>query len=80
MSPGFKISGLTKDNVRALREVFPGAIQEGDIVLTVTTATWTRATPSLALLALDTAMGRLPIKGHPRHSLHAVRRKIARLA
>ena len=73
-----KINGLTRSNVRALREVFAGAVAEGDIVLTATTATWTRASAEVALIALDTAMNRLPVHGHPRASLHAVRRKLER--
>jgi hypothetical protein len=71
-----KITGLTKLNVEALREVFPAGI---GLELTATTATWTQETPLEAIQRLDTAMATLPTRGYPRHSLYAVRRKLARL-
>lgn len=73
----FKISGLTRMNVMALREVFP---QEDELTVTATTATWKRENASEVLYKLDTAMNRMPTNGHPRASLHAVRRKLVRLA
>lgn len=76
-----KINGLTRSNVSALREVLPEAVEAGHIVLTATTATWMNATSaSEALSQVDWVMGQLPTKGHPRASLHAVRRKLAKEA
>lgn len=74
-----KISGLTRDNVRALEETHQDSIASGNLVLTPTTATWA-VSPSGALANLEGVMANLPTKGHPRASLHAVVRKLAKLA
>jgi len=75
-----KITGLTHFNISALREVFTSNYEDGSLVLTETTATFVDCPPQEAVKALDSAMTRLPTRGHPRHSLHAVRRKLVRLA
>jgi len=75
-----KITGLTSLNVDALREVFSHNVEDGVLVLTATTATFVNETPLEVVSRLDAAMYRLPTRGHPRHSLHAVRRKLVRLA
>lgn len=67
-----KVTGLTALNVAALREVFPTAIENGDLRLTATTATVDVCDFSHTLAH---AMSGLPGRGHPRHSLHAVLRK-----
>lgn len=75
-----KVTGLTFDNVRALREVFADPIEEGILIVTATTATFTGLTPDQAVRELDRVRLRLPSRGHPRQSLHAVRRKLVALA
>lgn len=75
-----KITGLTPLNVKALSEVFSESAAHGALVLTATTATWTNDTPLMAIFKLDKAMAELSWRGHPRHSLHAVRRKLVNLA
>jgi hypothetical protein len=72
---GFKITGLTRMNCLAIREAFP---LEDEVSVTATTATWKRYDAAEALQRLDTAMSVMPTNGHPRHSLHAVRRKLVR--
>jgi hypothetical protein len=62
-------------NVRAIREVFPKAVEDGDIVLTATTATFAADDSARTVRS---AMDRLPTRGHPRASLHAVLRKLER--
>jgi hypothetical protein len=74
-----RITQLTPSNILALREVFPEAVFCGYLYLTATTATWKRQSPAQVLASLDTAMAMLPTRGHPRASLHAVRRKVAKL-
>jgi hypothetical protein len=70
-----KLTGLTAANIRALREVFPLAVESGGLVLTATTATWTAFEPGEVVRAVELAMHGLPTRGHPRASLHAVLRK-----
>ena len=73
-----KASGLTFQNLSALREVFAAPIEEGILILTATTATFTGLTPDQAVRELDRVMLHLPSRGHPRQSLHAVRRKLVK--
>ncbi len=68
-----KISGLTASNVRAIRETIP------NVDTTATTATFGTDALSARML-VEATMDRLPTRGHPRASLHAVRRKLAKLA
>jgi hypothetical protein len=68
-----RITKLTASNVSALGEVFG----EDALVTTATTAEWPGLEPEAVLAALDARMAELPTKGHPRASLHAVRRKLA---
>jgi hypothetical protein len=71
-----KIDKLTSFNVQALREQCTASLNDGDLVLTTSTATWTRSTPEQVLHRLNEIMVRLPSRGHPRASLHAVCRKL----
>lgn len=75
-----KIGGLTRLNVRALREVFPQMVNDGVLVLTATTATFHGFRAEEVLKILEYVMGTLPTAGHPRASLHAVRRKLVKEA
>lgn len=70
------ITRLTPLNVRALRECFPNQVKQGFLVLTATTATWETHTPESALIQVETMIRRLPTRGHPKASLHAVARKL----
>ena len=72
-----KITGLTRWNVAALREVFPAAIESGDIVVTATTATFTADDSAETVRAAIDRVGR---GRHPGHSLWAVVRKLERAA
>jgi hypothetical protein len=71
-----RVTKLTGMNVRALREVF-GADGETNVIaeLTATTCTF-HGDPHHVLDQLSTTMQNLPGRGHPRHSLHAVVRKV----
>lgn len=76
-----KIAGLTIHNVKAIIEVTDAFIDRFGFGVTTTQTTATfDATPQRVLVALDAIMADLPTQGHPRASLHAVRRKIVRLA
>jgi hypothetical protein len=68
-----KITGLSYLNVEAIREVFPKAVEDGDIVLTATTATFAADD---AERTVRYAISQLPGRGHPRASLHAVARRL----
>jgi hypothetical protein len=68
-----KVTGLSVLNVRAIREVFPKAVEDGDIVLTATTATFTADDSARTVRSV---IAQLPGRGHPRASLHAVARKL----
>lgn len=73
-----KLTGLSTSNVLALRIAFPGWAPER---LTVTSTTATFADPAVLVLQdLDEAMAKMPTRGHPRASLHAVRRKLVKAA
>lgn len=73
-----RIKRLTPLNIRALRETLPGQIANGALVLTKTTASWPRHTPNAALDDVNRVIAGLAgTRGHPRHSLHAVSRKLA---
>jgi hypothetical protein len=83
-----KITGLTRSNVNALAEACDlGSPLDGspfNVYLTATTAEFVGGasealSASLAITWLDEAMRQMPTKGHPRASLHAVRRKLAAL-
>lgn len=83
-----KIRGLTVFNVNALREACDlGSELDGtgfNVYLTATTAEFVGGesealTASLAIRWLDGQMAQMPTRGHPRHSLHAVRRKLVAL-
>lgn len=73
MYPPLKLTGLSPLNVAALREVFPELIERGQLTLGKTTAEFRVAHPALLL---DLTIQRLPGRGHPRASLHAVKRRI----
>lgn len=75
-----KIVGLTGLNVRALRETFPEAVENGDLILTATTATWTTGTAGQIYTWLSTVMSGMPTRDSWKQSLHAVRRKLAKAA
>jgi hypothetical protein len=72
-----KITGLSPLNVRALRETVPADL--GLSELTATTATFSMDAASAHRL-VATTISRLPGRGHPRQSLHAVARKLQRAA
>ena len=82
-----KITGLSHANVDALREaaeIEPGPTAGFNVTLGRTVAEFVGGesealTASLAIRWLDRAMAQMPTRGHPRHSLHAVRRKLAAL-
>lgn len=84
-----KITGLTHSNVDALRQASDlPAVTDGTgfgLTLGRTVAEFggcglTEAeTASMAIRWLDDVMRQMPTKGHPRASLHAVRRKLANL-
>jgi hypothetical protein len=86
MTTTVKITGLTRSNVYALAEACDlGSPFDGspfNVTLSRTTAEFTGGaslalTASMAITWLDEAMRQMPTKGHPRASLHAVRRKLA---
>lgn len=70
-----KITGLTALNVRAIQETIPPDL---GVDTTATTATFNMDTRS-ALALVTATIERLPGRGHPRQSLHAVRRKLLKL-
>lgn len=77
MTDQVKISGLTPSNMRALREVFAEEIETGWIVPNSgSSATFLMAAPA-DFVAMQ--MERLPVRGHPRASLHAVVRKLRKM-
>lgn len=82
-----KITGLTRSNINALREAcdYP-AVTDGSgfgLHFTATTVTFlcgeSEVAASVAITWLDDVMAQMPTRGHPRASLHAVRRKLAAL-
>jgi hypothetical protein len=73
-----KITGLTASNIDALKTTSKELVDVGALELTRTTATF-RDEPQAVLRYIDVTMAGLPTRGHPRASLHAVRRKIAAL-
>jgi hypothetical protein len=68
-----KVMGLTGNNVDALKEVFPEAIEAGDLEVGRTVATFRMGDP---LKFLGDGIASLRDRGHPRASLHAVVRKV----
>ncbi len=68
-----KITGLSPLNVRALSETTNG------VELTATTATFPGLTPTEARRRVEAVIATLPGRGHPRASLHAVRRRLIAL-
>lgn len=68
-----KITGLSQNNVSALREVLGDSSEIHS--LTATTATF-EITPALAVAMLSDIIANLPGRGHPRASLYAVVRKL----
>ena len=64
-----KLTGLTADNIRALRETY-----REDVELTKTTATFPNA--AVAQRELEWIIGSLPNAGFPRAALYAVVRKL----
>jgi hypothetical protein len=77
MTTSTKITGLTPLNVAAIRETIPADL--GLSELTATTATFSMDAATAHRL-VATTISRLPGRGHPRQSLHAVARKLAKLA
>lgn len=75
-----KITGLTHHNVRALRELFPGSIAAGHLKVTRTTAEWKTLMPSAAAIVIEEAIRINGGRAHPGASLHAVARKLRKLA
>jgi hypothetical protein len=75
-----RITKLTALNVQALREVFPADVESGRLALTATTAEWATDDAVKLLRQLGASMDALPTRGHPRASLHAVERKLSKLA
>lgn len=76
---GVKISGLSRLNVAALDEVFAPDVYTGELILTKSTANWPRITAEQAKAKVDEAIRVLPGRGHPKHSLHAVSRRLGRV-
>lgn len=78
MSTTTKITGLTTLNVRALREVFPDAVLDGELVLGKTTAAWSVPVEQ-ALAKVSNELAILSGRSHPKASLWAVERKLRKL-
>ena len=83
-----KVTGLSALNVAAIRETWPDGVMgtlPGDDITVVTsasTATFVRTggevTSGNLLAVFQKGMNQWPMQGHPRSSLHAVRRKIVK--
>lgn len=73
-----KVVGLTVFNVNALREIAPRLEQAGISIETTATTATLGASPREALGAVETIMADYPGRHTVRHSLHAVRRKLAK--
>lgn len=79
-----KITGLTPDNVDAIRKVFVLAndrdLLEGELPFVTTTATTAtfNVTPEQAARIVNETIHQLPGRGHPKASLHAVLRKLTK--
>lgn len=71
--PQTKVSGLTALNVRAIEET----ISERLVTTTATTATF-HCTPEQAVRLVQSTILQLDGRGHPKASLHAVQRKLAK--
>lgn len=71
-----KITGLSAHNVDAIQQVSRLGVLEVQVETTATTATF-HASPRAATRAVEHAISSLPGRGHPRASLHAVRRRLA---
>ena len=72
-----KITGLTYFNVDALRRVFPEAIERGQLEVTASTATFKMPAREAHIYVRNAVLG-LPGRSHPKASLHAVVRKLAK--
>ena len=81
MAFSIKVTGLTPDNVSALRELATEITSQSGVTgleLGATIATlWVKA-PYEAPQAIANVIATLPGRGHPRASLYAVLRKFAR--
>lgn len=73
MTTPAKITGLTYSNVQALNEL----ADELPTLVTVTATTATFTDAGAGAHDVGALIGRLPGRGHPKASLHAVRRKLA---
>jgi hypothetical protein len=73
--PVTKLTGLSAQNVRAISETF----SESLVTTTKTTATF-RMGPVEAAELVVRAIAELPGRGHPKASLHAVRRRLVEVA
>lgn len=73
-----KLTGLNHLQSRALTEVFADEVERGIIVVTATTAVFRLPVDEAYKLVAD-AIAKLPGRAHPKASLHAVRRRLAKL-
>jgi hypothetical protein len=72
-----KVTRLTANNVAALQELLAPQIKDKTIEVGATTAIFHMRNPAPFLRAVS---AKLPTRGHPRASLHAVARKLGALA
>lgn len=70
-----RITKLSALNIQALKETHRDALASGNLTLGKTWAEW-QVSAHAAIANLDGLMSGLATKGHPRASLHAVRRKL----
>ncbi len=71
-----KLTGLSRANVRAIEECWPNWIENGTIETTTTTATFHCDDAAGWAKQVEWKIGTLPMRGHPKASLHAVRRRL----
>ena len=71
-----KVTGLTPNNVDALRKAFPSVIAEGEMEVTATTVTFKSLDAHEAWDEVTTAAQMLGTRNHPGKSLLAVARKL----
>ena len=64
-----KLTGLSRANVRAIEECWPGSVERGEIKLGKTTAEFCNTAEYWAR-EVDWMIGSLRGRGHPRASLH----------
>lgn len=85
MHAQYKIVGLTANNVDALRAVFAAEIEQGSVIVTATTAVFALESPAEELdkrmreLAGRVGRDQDQAAAYYRNSLHAVRRKLAKI-